>query len=258
MERLSKLIKNFVVARGNTKSQYCLDLFEKEFKKNMLEWAKREIELACKRERGDRPKNEFNYGCACYASALKAFKSLMRDGHSGMSIGYTKHILDRLLDGKVLTPIEDTPDIWNDCARYKYEIGYSTQQCKRMSSLFKYIYDDGTVKYKDINRFVCADKDRPSLTWHSGLIDKILDEKFPITMPYMPSDRPFMVYCSEALTDPKNGDFDTVAIWYVKKPNGDREEINRFFKEGEDDWIEINEAEYQKRKEMEVAKHGTD
>ena len=164
MTRLSKLIKNFVVARGNTKSQYCLGLFEKEFMKNMLEWAKREIELACKRERGNRPRDEFDYGCACYASALKAFKSLPRDGHSGMSIGYTKHILDRLLDGKVLTPIEDTPDIWNDCARYEYEIGYSTQQCKRMSSLFKYIYDDGTVKYKDINRFVCADKDRPSLT----------------------------------------------------------------------------------------------
>lgn len=76
-------------------------------------------------------------------------------------------------------------------------------------------------------------------------------------MPYMPSDRPFRVYCSEALTDPKNGDFDTVAIWYAKTPNGDHEEINRFFKEGKDDWVEIDETEYQKRKEMEVAKNGT-
>ena len=246
-------MKNFAVARENTKSQYCLELLEKEFKKNMLEWAKREIELACKQERGDRPESdEFDYGCACYASALKAFESLLGDGHSGMSIGYTKYILNRLINGKALTPIEDMPDIWNDCARYKYEIGYSTQQCKRMYSLFKYIYDDGTIKYKDVNRFVCTDKDRPGVTWHSGLVDKILNEKFPITMPYMPFDRSFMVYCSEALTDPKNGDFDTVAIWYVKTPNGDHEEINRFFKEGKDDWIEIDEAEYQKRKEMEV------
>ena len=129
-EHLSKLIKNFVVARGNTKSQYCLDLFEKEFKTNMLEWAKQEVELACKRERGHRSKYEFDYGCACYESALKAYKSLLGDGHSGMSIGYTKHILNRLIDGKVLTPIEDTPDIWNDCARYDYEVGYSTKQCK--------------------------------------------------------------------------------------------------------------------------------
>ena len=50
----------------------------------------------------------------------------------------------------------------------------------------------------------------------------------------------------------------TVAIWHVKMPNGDREEINRFFKEGEDDWIEIDEAEYQKRKEMEVITNGAD
>ena len=258
MEQPSGLMKNFVVARGNTKSQYCLGLFEKEFKKNMLEWAKREVELACKLERGHRSKYEFDYGCACYDSALKAYKSLLDDGHSGMSIGYTKHILDRLIDGKVLTPIEDTPDIWEDCGLYDYEIGYTTQQCKRMSSLFKYIYDDGTIKYKDIGRFVCMDKDKPSITWHSGLVDKILDEKFPITMPYMPSDRPYMVYCSETLTDPHNGDFDTVAIWYVKKPNGDREEINHFFKEGEEDWIEIDGTEYQKRKEIEMTANAPD
>ena len=258
MERPSGLMKNFAVSRGNTKSQYCLELFEKEFKNNMLEWAKREIELACKRACGDRHKDEFDYGCGCYASALKAYKSLLGDGHSGMSIGYTKHILDRLIDGKVLTPIEDTPDIWEDCARYDYEVGYSTKQCKRISSLFKYIYYDGTVKYKDVNRFVCTDQNKPSLTWHSGLIDEILNEKFPITMPYMPSDNPYLVYCSEALTDPKNGDFDTVAIWYVKKPNGDREDINRFFKEGEEGWIEIDEDEYQKRKEIEITANATD
>ena len=228
----------------------------------MYEWAKREIELAFKRDHENSPKekfdDKFNYGCACYASALKAFKSLLDDEHSGASIMITKSILNRLIDGKVLTPIEDTPDIWNDCARYEYEIGYSTQQCKRISSLFKYIYDDGTIKYKDINRFACIDKNNPDITWHSGLIDKILNEKFPITMPYMPSDRPYLVYCSEALADPHNGDFDTVAIWYVKKPNGDREDINRFFKEGEEDWIEIDDTEYQKRKEMDITSNATD
>lgn len=51
----------------------------------MSEWAKREVELACKRDRENRPKeefdDEFNYGCACYASALKAFKSLLDDAN---------------------------------------------------------------------------------------------------------------------------------------------------------------------------------
>ena len=79
---------------------------------SMLEWAKKEVELACKRENPDRKDGEWDYGCACYESALKAFKSLLEDEHSGYSIGLTKNILVRLIEGKVLTPIEDTPDIW--------------------------------------------------------------------------------------------------------------------------------------------------
>lgn len=68
----------------------------------MLGWAKREVELACKRENPDRKEGEFDYGCACYESALKAFKSLCEDGHSGFSIGLTKNILNRLIDGNRL------------------------------------------------------------------------------------------------------------------------------------------------------------
>lgn len=40
---------------------------------SMMEWAKREVEIASKRERGDKPESEWDYGCACYDSALKAF-----------------------------------------------------------------------------------------------------------------------------------------------------------------------------------------
>lgn len=34
------------------------------------------------------------------------------------------------------------------------------------------------------------------------------------------------------------------------KPDGDRVEINRFFKEGEDDFIEIASCEYEMRRKM--------
>lgn len=67
---------------------------------SMMEWAKREVEIASKRERGDKPESEWDYGCACYDSALKAFESLCGDGHSGFSIGITKGILNRLIEGK--------------------------------------------------------------------------------------------------------------------------------------------------------------
>lgn len=41
---------------------------------NMLDWAKREVEIACKKENPNRKEGEFDYGCACYESAIKAFE----------------------------------------------------------------------------------------------------------------------------------------------------------------------------------------
>lgn len=229
-----------------------LSLDGPEEKSDMKSWAEREIEIACKHERAgnDTPDNEWDYGCACYESALKAFKSLSGDSHSGFSIGMTKHILNRLIDGKPLTPIEDTDDIWNDVSEYRPEEGYRNYQCKRMSSLFKYVYDNGQIKYKDVNSFYCIDVNTHS-TYHSGLVQRIMDEMFPISMPYMPGS-PIKVYCSDLLTNRKNGDFDTVAIFYAIQPDGERVEINRFFKEGGNDWVEIDGVEYALRQEMDA------
>ena len=216
---------------------------------SMRKWAKREVEIACKKENPDRKEGEWDYGCACYESALKAFDSLMEDGHSGFSIGLTKHILNRLIDGKPLTPIEDTPEVWNDVgSRY----GDSTRyQCLRMSSLFKDINPDGTVTYSDVNRFVkVININDSSSIWHSGLVDRIAGELFPITMPYMPTDKPYKVYCKDILTDPKNGDFDTVAIFYIDTPEGERVQVNRYFKEGSENdepWTEIPVEEWEER-----------
>lgn len=215
---------------------------------SMTEWAKREIEIAIKKERGDGDPNEWDYGCACYESAYKAFLSLCEDEHSGYSIGFTKEILNRLIDGKPLTPIEDVPDVWSKITCLKNEC--TAYQCKRMSSLFKHVYTDGTVKYNDIDRYICVNKDRPrSSGWCNGFINRLLDEKYPITMPYCPPTKPFVVYCTEGLSDPKNGDFDTIGIWYVDKPNGERDVIERFFKDDENgsSYIEIDRQEYEKR-----------
>lgn len=209
-------------------------------------WAELEVELASKRERGDKSEDEWGYGVACYESALKAYKSLEEDGHSGMSIGFTKTILNRLIDHKPLTPIADTDDIW----RFSHDIrknGGKSYQCKRMSSLFKDVDKDGNVTYSDNNLCYCVDINNPNLTYSSSLVRCIIHEMFPITMPYMPSDKAIKVYCEEFLTDKKNGDFDTVGVYYAIKPDGERVEINRFFKEGKHNWEEINSSEYYKR-----------
>lgn len=221
---------------------------------SMLEWAKREVEIACKRENPDKKEGEFDYGCACYESALKAFESLCEDGHSGMSIGFTKNILNRLIDGKPLTPIEDTDDVWSKRHRSK-DLPYVTFQCKRMSSLFKMIYNDGHVEYTDVDRYYCKDIDNPIASYTSGLVTRIVDEMFPITMPYSPGPS-IIVFCEDFLTDRNNGDYDTKAILYALKydENGDQKriEINRFFRvsvgDGTGSWTEISKEEYEERK----------
>lgn len=216
---------------------------------NMSDWAKREIEIACKQENPNRKEGEWDYGCACYESAFKAFNSLMEDGHSGFSIGMTKHILNRLIDGKPLTPIEDTEDVWNDVTYKNEKEGYREYQCKRMSSLFKTVYSDGIAKYSDVDSYYCIDINDPNVSYRNGLVGRIIDEMFPITMPYFPG-KPMKVVCEELLTDRKNGDFDTIGILYVIKPNAEKISIERYFKESENGWDKITLDEFGERKKM--------
>lgn len=229
---------------------------------SMKEWAKREVELACKRENPNRKDGEFDYGCACYESALKAFDSLLEDGHSGFSIGLTKQILNRLIDGKVLTPIEDTDDIWNYA--FERDDGTKVYQCKRMSSFFKDVHPDGFVTFSDNNRFYCVNIDNPDVAYHFGLVRNVMNEAFPITMPYMPPEKEIGVVCEEFLTDRKYGDFDTVGILCFLNQEGKRVGIQRYFKEGEDMygcWTEIDKTEYEKRRVMHnerIIKENTD
>lgn len=213
---------------------------------SMTDWAENEVRIACERERAasKTPEGEWDYGCACYESALKAYKCLMEDGHSGMSFSITRQILNRLMRGQPLTPIEDTEDIWNFiCTNEDGSKGY---QCKRMSSLFKDVYPDGTVKYKDVDRYYVTYAENSNTTWKNGFVMRIIDELFPITMPYIPGE-PIKVVCEEFLVDPKNGDYDTVGILYAMK-DGEKTAINRFLAEKGGKMVEIQETEYQKRK----------
>lgn len=212
---------------------------------SMTDWAKREVEIACKREAPDHKEGEWDYGCSCYESALKAYLSLMKDGHSGMSFSFTADILRRMLESKPLTPIEDVPEVWietpfGDDARH--------YQCKRMPSLFKEIKPDGTVEYSDLGRYYCKNVDTGA-TYTCGFEARILNEMHPITMPYFPPLGQYVFTTAEFLTDRKNGDFDTKAIYDLKAPDGTTETINRFFAQNENGCREIGYSEYAERVE---------
>lgn len=214
---------------------------------SMTEWAENEVRIACERERAESktPEGEWDYGCACYESALKAYKCLMEDGHSGMSFSITRQILNRLMRGQPLTPIEDTEDVWNEVPSLK-EDSSMIYQCKRMSSLFKKVHPNGKVTYSDNERYYAVYAENSDVTWNNGLIRDIIDEMFPITMPYIPKN-PIKVVCEEFLVDPKNGDYDTIGVLYAVK-DGEKTAINRFFAEHDGKMVEIQESEYMFRK----------
>lgn len=220
----------------------------------MYEWAEQECRIACKKENPDFnfDSEDFDYGCSCYKSALKAYKSLCEDGHSGTSFNFTRRILERLMSGQPLTPITDEDffivppsdypiesDEWLAKHGLKSEI-----QCPRMSSLFRTETLDGKVSYSDSNRAYCINIENPSDTYSSAK-DRVVDEFFPITMPYMPEKGKYKVYCQTFLTDKRNGDFDTQAILYFITPDGKRVDVNRYQTEKDGKMVDITKEEYE-------------
>ena len=209
-------------------------------------WAEQEIEFAIKKEKESAMKageeNVWEYGAGCYESALKALRSLLEDEHSGMSISFTKNILNQLIDGRPLTPIEDTEDMW--IYRYTREDGTKVYKCIRMSSLFKDIHPDGRITYTDVNRYYCRNIDS-NVPYKNGMAANILDEMFPITMPYMPSSNPYAIIMDDFLADRKKGDFDTKAYFEIITPEGEHVEINRYYNEQDGKFVEITKEEYE-------------
>ena len=215
---------------------------------SMSEWAENEVLLACKKENPDWDGKSFDYGCSCYQSALKAYKSLCEDGHSGMSFGFTKQILIRLMNEKPLTPIEDVPESWN--LVYEREDGTKEYQCRRMHSLFKDMHPDGTVKFH-ANNYYCKDINT-GLTYSGGGAREILDRfTKPITFPFFPPEKQYVLNTAEYLTDRKNGDFDTKAYFSIQTPDGETIRVDEYYGEIDGEWKQITELEYKDR----VKKH---
>ena len=220
----------------------------------MDSWAEREIEILKSKNKPESDE-EFDYVGECAESALRAYKSLMSDGHSGMSISITAGILNKLIKGQALTSIEDTEDAWNESGGYcDEEKGIKHYQSNRMSSLFKYVYPDGTVKYSDIDRVTGINMADPDITYTSGTLRAIVDEMFPITMPYSPKSKSYKIYTEDFLTDRSKGDYDTVGYLYMITPEGERIELNKFYHEfnRHEEMKEITKEEYEELKKRKI------
>ena len=66
----------------------------------------------------------------------------------------------------------------------------------------------------------------------------------------MPNNKSDIIVRDELLTDRKNGDYDTIAILYIKRANGEKVEVNRYFKENDVSFTEISLEEYKERQKL--------
>lgn len=206
---------------------------------NMTEWAENEVKLACSGEADDEVLDK--YAESCYQSALKAFKSLCEDGHSGMSIGFTLHILNRLVKGLPLSPIEGKEEEWEAVERGENNVAYQNKRC---SALFKKI-KDGKTRYDFVDKTVVFYNGEDT-GCHNGHASKLVEELHPTTLPFMPPEKSYKVYCNEY--DSAQGDYVLREYTYLINPDGEREELNRYFILSRLDSTELTKAEFDYQK----------
>lgn len=202
---------------------------------NLMSWAEHEVELA--KETGHEYYNH------CLDAALEAYRIFCDQGHTGNSVSVTKSILNCLIDNKPLTPVFDTPDVWSEVEGNKY-------RCNRYSTLFKdveIVNGEEHISYHDVDRFRCYEEGS-DIPFYNGFISKTLHKMFPISLPYYPER--FKVIVKEELFNPDNGDFDTITIIRVIKPDDSVADIQRYFTEIDGKCVEIS---YEKYKRLQTA-----
>lgn len=177
------------------------------------------------------------YACACVDSAAKAYKAMLK-AESPVS-DRAKELLNRLIKGQPLSPItEDDFQAVLHMPLEEWEVNMlrrnhlkSSTQCPRMFSLFREEDLDGNVTYSDVERVVYMDQ--RGNTWGNGEIIRTVDKMFPITLPYYPADKQFVVHGREYYmegdedkSDEHRGTTNVTYYDYLITPDGKRIELN--------------------------------
>ena len=217
----------------------------------MSEWARREMELKCERSNNFKELND-----ACLA-AFDAYVSLHKNITRKKHIDYAMIMLERLLEKKPLTPISEE-DEWN-CLGHREDDNnkiYKLYVCERYSSLRKCEYEDGTVKYSDLDRVVGVDVGDPENEFNCLVLTNLVDEVLPIRLPYYPLMEKHKVYC-ETITllqyPSAIRKFDFLAVKAIVEPGieGSYVDINRYFYFPSDyEVIEISKEDFDKNKNL--------
>lgn len=138
---------------------------------NLMNWAKRELELL--------NKNEDEMQTLMNQNILEILEKFCDQGHSGFSASYLIAAVTRLMKWLPLSPLTGEDDEWNECSRDGVE------QNKRCSAVFRHNKDNSTAHYIEGKIF----SDNGGITWFTSK-----DSHVPVTFPFTVPDHPEKVY----------------------------------------------------------------
>lgn len=146
---------------------------------SMLDWAKRELDLAGFKESED-PDDINNW---MRNDVLKLLEMFCEQGHSGFSARYAIKLFETLANWKPLTPLTGADDEWT-------EVGPDVWQNKRASNVFK--GEDGRAYWMDgivFWEWFTPEEGEPFKSYYTSRDSRVYIDSFPWTMPEQPEYR---------------------------------------------------------------------
>ena len=201
----------------------------------------------------------------CWRSALSTYSKLCnaRLGDDTMpeeerkltdhDFVFIREVFKKLARCLPLTPILEDEPSWYKSPEIGKKHEYVCYDCARHYGLRKYVYPDGTVKYRDFDAVVAVD------VYDDGLIcpcssfnaTKAVEEVIGniVKFPYTATIPPYKMYRKTYNTeDGEPGSYDMYWHQYIRTPKGEKIPINRFYveqKEGDD--VEVTSEEFYRR-----------
>lgn len=196
--------------------------------------------------------DEYERACRCGNSVTKEalddtvamYKAVFSKHQSKQHLVLVKGLLNRITSGLPLSPIT-MEDFDNTVAS---EIrGELKHTCARYEALTATKNSDGAgFTYSDSKRVVFYDQSLINQEESSSIVDilhsranypsialKLVDDLFPITLPYMPGDK-YEVFGSSYSFKLAEGEPDLVEIDFVKTPNGQLVKVDQYYRKTRD------------------------
>lgn len=211
---------------------------------------KRECEVLLKTHKymSDHDKKILEEATKTYMSLYKIFGL---NHHDVLRIG---NYIESFASEVPLTVIIDDPEDWATMRTTKKGM-VKKEWCKRWYDIFRETYEDGQVIYRDNNRVSAFDYIIGTY-YNFGLCNLVYDEMFPITLPYKigSEDAEFYFYPFLSNRDDEESEFDTAALLFIEKKDGEQIPVNRYFRIANEDeepdiggWVEIDVKELEER-----------